>query len=61
MFVLIASILLGLLGLELKVLLWWRQVDGLVLMSLQASIFLAEIKHVSLRASSDNNMLNYES
>jgi hypothetical protein len=27
--VLIESILLGLLGLELKVLLWWRQVEGL--------------------------------
>jgi hypothetical protein len=49
MLVLIASILLCLLGLELKVLLWWRRVEGLVSKSLQASICLAEIKHVSLR------------
>jgi hypothetical protein len=61
MLVLSAGILLSQLGLELQVLLCWRRVEGLVLKSLHASIFLEEIKHVSLRASSGDNGLNYES
>jgi hypothetical protein len=61
MLVLIAGIHIGILGLELKVLLSWRQAEDWILKSLQASICLAEIKHVSLQASGGDNVLNYES
>jgi hypothetical protein len=36
-------------------------IDGLILESLQSFVCLVEIKHVSLRASSGDNGLNYES
>jgi hypothetical protein len=36
-------------------------IDGLILKSLHPSVCLVEIKHVSLRASSGNNVLNYKS
>jgi hypothetical protein len=71
MLVLIGSILMSRLGLELKVLPWWRRVEGWILKSLQASICSVEIKHMSLqlqvaktcwttevRLGSDTTMLN---